>query len=235
MKTTLLSSLLLLASPLALAEADFSGLWFPGGGPGQNPREMPLTAFGKQLFDDYVAAFTVEDDPGGWCVSPGLPRSIWGAPFPVEIVQTDDFINMFWEGYFQYRKIYFEGRPRPEPILHTRMGYSVGHWEGDTLVVETSYLREYPYMRRLPNTENAVITERFSLEERTNDKGEKVKYLNNIMTLTDPTLYTQPVTVTSSLRWSPDTPIMEYSCSEDIYDKHLQERGLQVPDFSQGQ
>jgi hypothetical protein len=142
---------------------------------------------------------------------------------------------MFWEGYFQYRKIYFEGRPRPEPILHTRMGYSVGHWEGDTLVVETSYLREYPYMRRLPNTENALITERFSIEERTNDKGEKVKYLNNVMTLTDPTLYTQPVTVTSSLRWSPDTPIMEYSCSEEIYDKHLQERGLQVPDFSQGQ
>jgi hypothetical protein len=55
------------------------------------------------------------------------------------------------------------------------------------------------------------------------------------MTLTDPLLYTQPVTVTSSLRWSPDTPIMEYSCSEEIYDKHLQESGLQLPDFSQGQ
>ena len=73
------------------------------------------------------------------------------------------------------------------------------------------------------------------MEERTNDKGEKVKYLNNVMTLTDPLLYTQPVTVTSSLRWSPDTPIMEYSCSEEIYDKHLQESGLQLPDFSQGQ
>ncbi len=226
---------LLFAVTSAQAQPDLSGLWFPGGGPGQNPREMPLTPFAKKLYDDYVAAFTVEDDPGGWCVSPGLPRSIWGAPFPVEIVQTDTFINMFWEGYFQYRKIYLDGHPRPEPVLNTGMGYSVGHWEGDTLVVETTHLREYPYMRRLPNTENATITERFTLENRTNDKGETVKYLTNVLTLSDPLLYTQPVTVTSSLRWSPDTPIMEYSCSEGIYDQHLQEKGLQLPDFSQGQ
>ena len=225
----------LAAASFAQAAADFSGLWFPGGGPGQNPREMPLTPQAKLWSEAYLAAFKVEDDPGGWCVSPGLVRNIWGAPFPVEIVQTDSFINMFWEGYFQYRKIYLDGHPRPEPILNTGMGYSVGHWEGDTLVVETTHLREYPYMRRLPNSENATTTERFTLEERTNDKGEKVKYLNNVMTLTDPLLYTQPVTVTSSLRWSPDTPIMEYSCSEEIYDKHLQESGLQLPDFSQGQ
>lgn len=226
---------LLFAVTGAQAAVDFSGLWFPGGGPGQNPRELPFTPQAKAWSDAYIASFKIDDDPGGWCVSPGLPRSIWGAPFPVEIVQTDSFINMFWEGYFQYRKIYLDGHPRPEPILNTGMGYSVGHWEGDTLVVETTHLRQYPYMRRLPNSENATTTERFTLEERTNDKGEKVKYLNNVLTLTDPLLYTQPVTVTSSLRWSPDTPIMEYSCSEEIYDKHLQEQGLQLPDFSQGQ
>ena len=221
-------------APQTRAEVDLSGLWFPGGGPGQSPKELPFTPFGKKLSDAYVAKFKIDDDPGGWCVSPGLPRSIWGAPFPVEIVQTKDFINMFWEGYFQYRKIYMEGHPRPEPILSTRMGYSVGHWEGDVLVVETTHLREYPYMRRLPNTENAKITERYTVENRTN-KGVTTRYLTNQLTLTDPTLYTQPITVTSSLRWSPTTPIMEYSCSEEIYEKHLQDRGLQVPDFNQGQ
>ncbi len=221
-------------APLSRAEVDLSGLWFPGGGPGQSPKEYPFTPLGKKLFDEYVAKFKIEDDPGGWCVSPGLPRSIWGAPFPVEIVQTKDFINMFWEGYFQYHKIYLDGHPRPQPILSTRMGYSIGHWEGDTLVVETTHLREYPYMRRLPNTENATISERYTLENRTDSKGVTTKYLTDKMTLTDPALYTQPVTVTSSLRWSPTTPIMEYSCSEEIYDQHLQERGLEVPDFNQG-
>lgn len=229
-----IASMLALA-PLACAEPDLNGLWFPGGGPGQSPKEHPFTPQAKKWSDEYLAKFKVEDDPGGWCVSPGLPRSIWGAPFPVEIVQTKDFINMFWEGYFQYRKIYMEGRPRPEPILNTRMGYSVGHWEGDVLVVETTHLREYPYMRRLPNTENALITERYTVENRKDSKGVSTRYLTNQMTLTDPLLYTQPITVTSSLRWSPTTPIMEYSCSEEIYDKYLQDRGLQLPDFSQGQ
>jgi hypothetical protein len=217
------------------AQPNLSGLWFPGGGPGQNPKALAFTEFAKQLEKDYLANFKIEDEPGGWCVSPGLPRSIWGAPFPVEIVQTESFITMFWEGYFQYRKIYLEGHPRPDPILNTRMGYSVGHWDGDTLVVETTHLREFPDMRRLPNTDEATIVERLKVEERKDNKGVTTRYLNNVMTLTDPRLYTQPMTVTSNLRWSPDTPIMEYSCSEEIYEKHLQERGLQLPDFSQGQ
>ena len=225
---------LLAFAPLVQAEPDISGIWFPGGGPGQSPKEYPFTPQAKKWYDAYLGSFKIDDDPGGWCVSPGLPRSIWGAPFPVEITQTKDFITMFWEGYFQYRKIYMEGYPRPDAILSTRMGYSVGHWEGDVLVVETSHLREYPYMRRLPNSENAEVTERYTVENRTNKDGATVRYLTNQLTLTDPLLYTQPITVTSSLRWSPTTPIMEYSCSEDIYDKHLQEKGLQVPDFSQG-
>ena len=220
-------------SSLACAQVDLNGLWFPAGGPGQSPRELPLNDYGKKLQDEYLAAFTIEDDPGGWCVSPGLPRSIWGAPFPVEIVQTEGFINMFWEGYFQYRKIYMDGFPRPEPILNTGMGYSVGHWEGETLVVETTNLREFPYMRRLPNTDTATIVERFTVENRTSEDGITTRYITNQLTLTDDRLYTQPITVTGSLKWSPDTPIMEYSCSEGIYDQHLQEKGLQVPDFSQ--
>jgi hypothetical protein len=234
MKKPFLTALVLTGiSSFASAQVDLNGLWFPAGGPGQQPRELPLNDFGKKLYDDYIAAFTIEDDPGGWCVSPGLPRSIWGAPFPIEIVQTDAFINMFWEGYFQYRKIYMDGHPRPDPILNTGMGYSVGHWEGETLVVETTHLREYPYMRRLPNTDTATIVERFTVENRTSEDGITTRYITNQLTLTDERLYTQPITVTGSLRWSPETPIMEYSCSEGIYDQHLQEKGLQVPDFSQ--
>jgi hypothetical protein len=185
------------------------------------------------LADEYVASFDLSDAPEGVCVKPGLPRSVWGAPFPVEIVQTEGFINMLWEGYFQYRKIYLEGHPRPEPILNTRMGYSVGHFEGDTLVIQTSYLREYPYMRRVPNTDDATVVERWNIISTTNDAGEEVKYMTNEMFLTDSKLYIEPVRIAGTLRFSPDTPIMEYSCSEQIYDQHLQDRGLVPPDFSE--
>ena len=180
-----------------------------------------------------MASFDLSDAPEGVCVKPGLPRSVWGAPFPVEIVQTEGFINMLWEGYFQYRKIYLEGHPRPEPILNTRMGYSVGHFEGDTLVIQTSYLREYPYMRRVPNTDDATVVERWNIISTTNDAGEEVKYMTNEMFLTDSKLYIEPVRIAGTLRFSPDTPIMEYSCSEQIYDQHLQDRGLVPPDFSE--
>lgn len=220
-------------STFARAQVDLNGLWFPAGGPGQSPRELPLNDFARKLHDDYIAAFAVEDDPGEWCVPPGLPRSIWGAPSPVEIVQTEGFIAIFWEDHSQYRKIYMDEQLRPDPVGHTGMGYSTGHWEGETLVVETTFLREYPYMRKLPNTDTATTIERFTVENRTSEDGITTRYITNQLTLTDERLYTEPVTVTSRLRWSPETPVKEYSCSEEIYDRHLQEKGLQVPDFSQ--
>jgi hypothetical protein len=233
-----LSAIVLLSAAVAcasqgFAQVDLNGIWFPAGGPtGRNPTEYPFNATAQKMYDDYVAAFTTEDDPGGWCVVPGLPRSIWGAPFPVEIIHKPEFITMFWEGYYQYRKIYMEGYPRPDPILHTGMGYSIGHWEGNTLVIETSYLKEYPYMRRLPNTDTATTVERITVEERPNAQGVMTKYLTNELTLTDTRLYTAPFTVTGTLRWAPETAILEYSCSESIYDDMLQGKGLQIPDFS---
>ena len=226
---------MLLGTTLAFAQPDFNGLWFPAGFDRDAPRlelghrDMPWNEQAQKLADAYVAAFDITDEPGGFCVKPGLPRSIWGAPFPVEIVQTDGFINMLWEGYFQYRKIYLEGHPRPEPILHTGMGYSVGHFEGDTLVIETSYLREYPYMRRAANTDDATVVERWNIVTTANSEGVEQKYLTNEMYLTDEKLYTEPVRIVGTLRYSPDTPILEYSCSEQIYDEHLQEKGIQPP------
>ena len=115
---------MLLGTTLAFAQPDFNGLWFPAGFDRDAPRlepghrDMPWNEQAQKLADAYVAAFDITDEPGGFCVKPGLPRSIWGAPFPVEIVQTDSFINMLWEGYFQYRKIYLEGHPRPEHAVN---------------------------------------------------------------------------------------------------------------------
>lgn len=88
-------------------------------------------------------------------------------------------------------------------------------------------------MRRVPNTDDSTVVERWNIISTTNDAGEEVKYMTNEMFLTDSKLYIEPVRITGTLRFSPDTPIMEYSCSEQIYDQHLQDRGLVPPDFSE--
>lgn len=225
-----------LASSLFAQETpDLNGLWFPdrSSSRGQVTNGTPFNAFAKGLYEQYVLDFGVADDPGGFCIKPGLIRSIWGAPFPVEITHNEGFITMMWEGYFQYRKIYMEGYDRPEPILHSGMGYSVGHWEDDVLVVETTYLREYPYMRRLPNTDEARVIEHIKVETGTDVNGVSTRYLTNDLTLIDPRLYTEPVTVSGTLAFSPNTPIMEYSCSDGLYDQYLTEKGLQAPDLNQ--
>lgn len=209
---------------------DFSGLWMPRGFGRTTPNPLPYNDKTQKLYDKYLKEFTPEDDPGRFCIKSGLPRAIWGAPFPIEIFQSESEITIFYEGYFMYRKIYLQGHDRPDPVLHTRMGYSVGHWEGDTLVVNTNYLREYPYMLRIPNSSQATVVERLYVETR-EAEGKTEKWLVNEMTLTDPLLYTEPVKVKGRIVSSPDTPILEYSCSETIWDNYLIEHGLKPPVF----
>jgi hypothetical protein len=208
----------------------FSGLWFPAGGGKRAPNPLPFTPKAQAEHDAYVAKFTDDDDPGRYCITPGMPRAIWGAPFAVELFDSPKDLTIYWEGYNQYRKIYKEGFDRPDPIIDTQMGYSVGHWEGDTLVIETDHLKPYPYMNRLPTSSSAHIVERMHLEERETN-GEKRKYLVDELVLTDPKVYTEPIHITSLLVYRPDTQVLEYSCSDLLWDEYLQKRGLTLPDL----
>jgi hypothetical protein len=209
---------------------DFSGLWFPAGFGKRTPNPLPFTPKAKKEHDDYVAHFTADDDPGRYCIAPGMPRAIWGAPFSVEIFMRPQDMTIIWEGYNMYRKIYIEGHSRPDPVINTQMGYAVGHWEGDTLVVHTDHLKEYPYMNKFPTSSSAVIDERLHVEER-DMNGEKHKFLVDELTLTDPKVYTEPVHVTSQLMYRPDIQVLEYSCSDELWEAYLDKRGLTPPDL----
>ena len=209
---------------------DFSGIWFPSGRKMQEPKELPFTPEAQKQHDAYVKAFTADDDPGRYCITPGMPRAIWGAPFVVEIFHRPQDMTIYWEGYNMYRKIYMEGFDRPDPIIDTQMGYAVGHWEGDTLVIETDHLRQYPYMNRIPTSDVAKVEERIHMEERETN-GEKHKYLVDELTLTDPKVYTAPIHMKAQLVFRPDTQVLEYSCSDLLWDDYLQKRGLHLPDL----
>lgn len=208
---------------------DFSGIWFPNGFAERTPDPLPFMAAAQELADAYEAAFEIKDDPGKYCIWPGMPRAPWGAPFPIEIFHRDHDLTIYWEGYGMYRKIYMADSSPPAPVLPTAMGYSLGHWEGDVLVIETSHLKAYPYMDDTPTTSDARITERMYLEEREVD-GRTTKFLIDDIELRDPRMYAEPVRFHAEARWRPDLHILEYTCSNTIWESYLEERGLTVPD-----
>jgi hypothetical protein len=221
------------AQQRAAAHPDFSGLYFPATGPGtrsQTPNPLPYNAAAKKLADEYAAHFTLDDDPGRYCIWPGMPRAIWGAPFTVEVNQRAQDISIYWEGYGMYRKIYMADHNPPKQLIPSAMGHSVAHWEGQTLVVETTQLKPYPYMTRMATSSAAKVTERMHLEERDSPNG-KIKVLVNELVLTDPKVYTEPVKIMATLQLRPDLSLIEYTCTDTLWDEYLAGRGLELPDL----
>src|SRR5690606_10440643 len=205
------ASVLALPGAAQTAHPDFSGIWFPAGQrPAPNP---PLTPAAQKLREEYEAQFTLDDDPGRFCMWPGMPRAPWGAPFPIEIIHRPQDVTIYWEGYGMYRKIYMAEHAPPPPPIPSAMGYSVAHWDGDTLVVETTNLKSYPYMRRFATTSDAHVVERLFLEER-EVGGERRTILVDEIVLTDPKMYEEPVRIRAEARPRTDLQMLEYTCTD---------------------
>jgi len=208
---------------------DLNGIYFPNGFARRTPQQLPYTPEAARMAEYWEANFRTEDEPGRFCIWPGMPRAPWGAPFPIEIFHRDYDVSIYWEGYGMFRKIYMADHNPPEPILETAMGYSLAHWEDDTLVVETTYLKAYPYFSGLATTSDAHVMERIRLEER-EIRGEMVELLVNDITLTDPRMYTQPIQLHAEARRDPDLFMLEYTCTNTIWEEYLDGLGLVLPD-----
>jgi hypothetical protein len=226
-----------LAAGSALAQQahpDFSGLYFPAIGPGmrtQTPNPLPYNDAAKKFVAEYEKHFTLDDDPGRYCIWPGMPRAIWGAPFTVEIKQRPEDVSIYWEGYGMYRKIYMADHNPPKQLVPSAMGHSVAHWDGDALVIETDKLKQYPYMTRMATSSAAHVVERLHLEQRAASNGQPAKYLVDEITLTDPKVYTEPVKIKATLQLRPDLSLIEYTCTDTLWDDYLTQRGLTLPDL----
>jgi len=133
------------------------------------------------------------------------------------LVQTPTLLLQLMDWNKAYRIIYLDGRPLPEVLEPTWDGYSVGHWEGDTLVIETIGLNGKPWMdiHGHPTSENTKITERYHRE----DFG----HLTLQITVEDSTLYTKPWTVTFNKVYRADTEMLDSICAEGEKDiQHIQ-------------
>jgi hypothetical protein len=94
--------------------------------------QVPYTPAGKAAFQRHDS----KDDPTARCLYPGIPR-IMSSPYPVQIIQTPDYIVMAFEYMRLWRVIPTDHRPHPKKTEPTFMGDNVGWWEGDTFVIDT--------------------------------------------------------------------------------------------------
>jgi hypothetical protein len=186
------------------------------------PADPPLKPEAKAKIKEYRDLVSEgQHAPGEFCLGAGMPSSMLGSGgYPMEIIQRPEQITVIYEAHTELRRIYTGGQKfNLDDIFPSRNGFSIGRWEGDTLVVETSKLKEQ-VDTSAAHSEQAKIVERYRLSKDSN--GNKI--LTAEMTMTDPGFYTAPVTVTKTWQAAePGTFMIYYECNEpdwlDFVDK----------------
>jgi hypothetical protein len=170
------------------------------------PDEAPLQPAVLQRQKEQAAK-----PPASLCLPPSVPL-VHTVPAPFKIVQTPALIMMLYEVETSFRQIYLDGRKHPSDPQPTWLGYSIGRWEGDTLVVDVAGLNNRSPLDAMghPHSDAMHVTERFHRL----DFG----HMNVEITIDDPKTFTQPFTYTVKERLRPDTDLIEYFCIEDEHD-----------------
>jgi hypothetical protein len=147
------------------------------------------------------------DDPTVHCFMPGVPRVV-GMPFPFQIVQTPDQIVILYEAFRTFRVNPTNGKKLPGDGIPGYNGDSVGHWEGDTLVVDVTN-----FNGKIWGPGNMKITsDKYHVVERYTPNGDAIAYE---ATIEDPGVLTGPFVYRSNMRHPPETHVMEYECLEN--------------------
>jgi hypothetical protein len=152
-----------------------------------------------------------KDDPAAIGCQPFGPRHIFGTMLNeasrTKIVQTRELVVILHED-LAYRQIFMDGRKLPKVTNPAFMGFSVGRWEGEELVVESEGFNEASWLDfgGHPHSDALHITERY----RRVDFGR----IQRRITLTDPKVFSKPITISSDLSLAPDTELLEYVCAE---------------------
>lgn len=195
---------------------DFSGIWIALPHPAYlvniaaDLDGADVQQWATDLFVERMNNFG-KDDPASIGCQPWGPRRILGTVLPetsrTKIVQTPALIVILHED-LAYRQILMDGRKLPAISNAAFEGFSVGHWEGDELVIDSGGFKDSTWLDfgGHPHTESLQITERL----RRVDFG----HVQRRIKLTDPKVFNKPIEISSDLTLVPDTELLEYVCAE---------------------
>jgi hypothetical protein len=201
------------------------GSWNPrvveniaGVGPGAPERtpvekivDVPFQPWAEKVYDKRLADLQ-KDDPEARCLPPGIPR-LYQTPFPFQVFQLPDRVLFVFEGGSHvWRPVYTDGRRHSKDPNPTYLGESIGHWEGDTLVVDTIGFNDRTWLDQdgHPHTEALPTVERYTRRDEMT--------LHYQVTIEDPGAYTRPWTTSYTIPWSAGAEPMEYVCHENNLD-----------------
>jgi hypothetical protein len=177
-----------------------------------DPKDIPFQPWARAVADQRKASGSTLD-PNGLCLPPSGPR-LMTTPYPMEILQmpAQKRIVMIYEGAAHiWRNIYMDGRPHPplDTLAPTWLGHSVGHWEGDTLVIDVVGFNEGSWLDLTgkPHTDLLHLVERFTRTD--------LFTLHYEAAIEDPGAYTRPWTIAFDVAWDPEGEIQEYICQEN--------------------
>ncbi|MBV8903871.1 MAG: carboxypeptidase regulatory-like domain-containing protein [Acidobacteriia bacterium] len=183
---------------------DLTGVWYAQRTVDAGKPEM--LPWAQKLFEERLAN-NAKDSPGAHCLTRGITAA--GALFPYEIVQTPTRLVMIFEDDIpSHRTVYLDGSGHPKDPNPNWMGHSIGHWEGQTLVVDTIGFNDKSWLdaQGHPHTERLHVTERLHRPD--------LGHLEIEFTLEDPGAYTQLWVIKRVADLDTHDQIGEYVCTE---------------------
>lgn len=199
---------------------DFTGVWeIPLGGPASRVTNPAVGVPARRMFaplsltPEYAAKRKElmenadQDNQSANCLPPGMP-GIMSQPYPMEFLLTPGQVTIIIEAYSETRHIYTDGRPLPDDPDPTFFGTSIGHWEGDTLVVQTvGFSPQTEIEPHVPHSDKMQILEKFRLVDPNTMSIET--------TVTDPEALTAPYVSNRILKRHRSWTIAEYICEQN--------------------
>ena len=214
---------------------DFTGVWAGPAfthkvGPGDTDAASP-TRFdpklyadlfrpgGKEIFYQKWTGDLRHDDPQALCLPVGFPRIIL-SPYSQQWVQTAGNIVVLYEYMHFFRVIPTDGRPHPRDLELTWMGNSVGKWEGDTLVIDTVGLKEWPFAGDEPGRGANAGVKIVPYHSDALHVVERLKHIDAStvsyeITIDDPKIFTRPWSQVFQMKLHPTWKIFEFVCEEN--------------------
>ena len=209
------------------ANAKDKGVWLPGPGitgvPVKPIDHLPIQPWARSVFADRQIN---EFEPHTRCKPSGVARE-FQTPYGVEFVELPEQGKIYIfdiGGPHTFRTIYMDGRSHPQDGRRSAYGHSIGWWDGDTMVSDTTNFSEGFWLDRkgLPHTERLHTIERWTRKDYTT--------MEYSLTVDDPGAYTAPWTTSVVLSWESGTELFEYVCQQQNYASELMVGGMKSVD-----